>query len=180
MRRRGAEFGPLDAGLLADPLAFLSAEHARQRALLRHLERVARAPGAPGTVALARALAGWLGGELPRHLAAEAHCLHPRLAPADRASALARLDRLLQAAREDREAVLAGLRLVAAHHPPLPGFGAAVLRFAEALRRLLAFEESDILPIARQALAPDDLAEVGAEIARRTVGIDLLQRSKPD
>ncbi|NMJ41105.1 hemerythrin domain-containing protein [Roseomonas sp. JC162] len=170
MRRRGAEFGPLDARLLADPLAFLSAEHARQRALLRHLERVARAPGAAGTVALARALAGWLSGDLPRHLAAEAQCLHPRLVPADRTGALARLDRLLQAVRDDREGVLAGLRLVVAHHPPPAGFGAAVLRFAEALRRLLAFEESDILPLARHVLSPGSLAEVGAEIVRRAQG----------
>ena len=42
-----AEVGGLGSDLLADPCAFLAAEHGRQRALLGHLERLARRTGPP-------------------------------------------------------------------------------------------------------------------------------------
>ena len=64
---------PLQRALLEDPLAFLSAEHARQTVLLGHLERVARAPLARAARVLAAMLLGWLTVELPTIDASETY-----------------------------------------------------------------------------------------------------------
>lgn len=167
MRRRGAEFGRLDAGLLADPLAFLSAEHARQRALLRHLERIARMPGMPGAGAIARGLLCWLAEDLPGHLDIEARALHARLAPAAQAGLMSRLDTLRTAVRDGAARCLAQLRPVASHRAPPSGFAATVWGFGEALRGFLAMEEEEILPLARRSLDARSLAQIAAEMARR-------------
>ncbi len=79
--RRQAQFGGLDPALLTDPLAFLAAEHARQRVLQHHLERLAsnrtgsrvRHRRCPGRVACMRA---------SMHLRDEEESLYPRIGTA--------------------------------------------------------------------------------------------------
>jgi hemerythrin-like domain-containing protein len=166
-RRRVVEFGRLDADLLADPLAFLGAEHARQRALLGHLERLARHPDGPGTRALAIALAEWLAEDLPRHIADEEGSLHARLAPFDTQGVLPALAADHEREARDGASLLSDLRAIIAHQPPPADFAARAQRFAEGYRAHLAIEDAAVTPLARRVLAPEVLAEIGAEMAAR-------------
>lgn len=163
----GARVAPLQAALLDDPVAFLSAEHARQTVLLGHLERVARAPLGRAARGLAAMLLGWLTAELPVHIEGEERSLYPRLAAHDASGVL----RTLQAQhREDRNAVravLAGLRRAAAGKAPGADFTPAALAFASGHRRHLALEEAAVTPLARRVLDGDALASLADEMARR-------------
>lgn len=166
-RRRGVEFGGLGTELLTDPLAFLSAEHLRQGALLGHLERLARQPEARGARALAAALAEWLAVELPRHIADEERSLHARLEPYDSAGLLRRLRGDHAEERETATALAADLRAIAAHQPPGPDFPALARRFASRFRAHLATEEAEVTPLARRVLSPEMLTQIAAEFAAR-------------
>jgi hemerythrin-like domain-containing protein len=162
-----ARVAPLQAALLDDPIAFLSAEHARQTVLLGHLERVARATGARAIRGLAAMLLGWLTAELPVHIEDEERSLYPRLVAFDTSGVL----RTLQAQhREDQRAVramLAGLRRAAAGEEPDAGFAPAALAFASGHRRHLALEEAAVTPLARRVLTKDAMAALADEMARR-------------
>jgi hypothetical protein len=166
MHHGDALFGGISADLLADPLAFLSAEHARQRALIGHLARLARQPGAPGHGAIARALAAWFACELPLHLRDEAESLHPRLAAfapalvADLAAAGAALD----ARRPKLRAALAAL---ATGHRAPAAFRDDALGFAGSYRQHLAREEAELMPLARERLGALDCAAIATEMAAR-------------
>jgi len=166
-RRRVAEFGRLGRELLSDPIAFLSAEHVRQGALLGHLERLARHPDGRGSRALAQALAEWLAVDLPRHFADEEASLHARLQPFDEGGLLRRLCAGHAARVAEMPPLIAALRAIAAHEPPGPDFPARALRFAAAIRARLALEEAELAPLARRVLAPEALAEITAELAAR-------------
>ncbi|MBR0672757.1 hemerythrin domain-containing protein [Neoroseomonas soli] len=166
-RRRGAEFGVLGPELLTDPLAFLSAEHLRQGALLAHLERLARHPQARGARALAAALMEWLAVELPRHMADEERSLHARLEPYDTEGLLLRLREDHVDEREAAKALIADLRAIAAHHSPGPGFAALARRFASGFRAHLATEEAEVTPLARRVLSAEILTQIAAELAAR-------------
>ncbi|SDE25954.1 Hemerythrin HHE cation binding domain-containing protein [Belnapia rosea] len=163
----GARVAPLQAALLDDPVAFLSAEHARQTVLLGHLERVACAPLGRAARGLAAMLLGWLTAELPIHIEDEERSLYPRLAAHDASGVLP----TLQARhREDRNAVgavLAGLRCVAAGEEPDGDFTAAALAFVSGHRRHLALEEEAVTPLAHRVLAPEALSALADEMARR-------------
>lgn len=162
-----ARVAPLQAALLEDPVAFLSAEHARQTVLLGHIERVARAPLNRAARGLAAMLLDWLSAELPVHIEDEERSLYPRLAAHDTVGVL----RTLQAQhREDRNAVrtiLAGLRRAAAGKAPGADFAPAALAFASGHRRHLALEEAAVTPLARRVLDQDALASLADEMARR-------------
>ncbi|MBR0682434.1 hemerythrin domain-containing protein [Roseomonas eburnea] len=166
-RRGGAEFGDVGPELLADPIAFLSAEHVRQGALLGHIERLARHPEGPGSRALAQALVEWLEVDLPRHFADEERSLHARLEPYDGEGLLHRLRADHAEEEAEMPPLIAGLRAIAAHEPPAPDFAARALRFATAFRAHLAIEEAEVAPLARRVLAPEVLAEIAAELAAR-------------
>jgi pyridoxamine 5'-phosphate oxidase len=158
---------PLASALLEDPVAFLSAEHARQVALLGHLERLARAPAARGARQMAAALLRWLTEEWPLHIADEEQSLHPRLRPHDAGGALARLS-----AEHDRESdlaaqTLAGLRQLVAGGEVVPGTLEAAAAFAGLHRQHLAFEEARITPLARRVLTPEAMRELANEMAAR-------------
>lgn len=162
-----ARVAPLQVALLEDPVAFLSAEHARQTVLLGHLERVARAPLGRAARGLAAMLLGWLTAEFPVHIEDEERSLYPRLAAHDTSGVL----RTLQAQhREDRNAVravLAGLRRSAAGEAPGADFAPAALAFASGHRRHLVLEETAVTPLARRVLDRDALASLAGEMARR-------------
>lgn len=169
--RRTVVFGRLGHDLLSDPLAFLSAEHARQSVLLGHLERIARRPDQPGARALAAALAEWLADELPRHLADEERSLYTRLAPHDARGVLHRLGSDHQREREQAQALLAGLSAIAGHLPAPPGFTDLALGFVAEFRDHLALEEAEVQPLARRVLPAETLDDIATEMAaRRSAG----------
>jgi hemerythrin-like domain-containing protein len=161
-----AEVGSLQEALLADPLAFLAAEHARQRALLGHLERLARHAGGPAQGAIARAVAAWLACELPLHLADEGASLYPRLAGTAGALASALAER---AAELDAERKLLRLDLarLASGHRAAEDFPERALAFAAAYRRQLTAEEERLLPLARDALGDAAREAISREMAAR-------------
>lgn len=162
-----AHVAPLQAALLDDPLAFLSAEHARQTVLLAHLERVTRAPLAQAARGLAAMLLGWLTRELPIHIADEERSLYPRLAGHDSDGVLTQLQ---AQHREDRRAVrtmLGGLRQVASGLAPDIDFAPAALGFVAGHGRHLALEEAVVTPFARRVLLPEALAALAREMVER-------------
>jgi hemerythrin-like domain-containing protein len=161
-----ARFGLLDPALLADPVVFLRAEHARQRALLAHLERVARHDEGPTRGALARALAAWLACEMPLHLRDERESLFPRLPEAE-APFLA--DISAEAARLDAARVLlrADLARISMGHRPAPGFAERALDFVAAYRRHLAREDAELLPAAERSLSAGACTAIAIEMAAR-------------
>lgn len=162
-----ARVSPLQASLLEDPVAFLSAEHARQTVLLGHLERVARAPRARGARSLAHLLIAWLTQELPVHIADEEGSLYPRLAAADAAGVLAGLHADHVHDREAVHGVVNGLRAIAEGKAPETGFAAAAAAFAARHRRHLAIEEESVAPLARRVLSSEALRALADEMARR-------------
>ncbi|WP_198374601.1 hemerythrin domain-containing protein [Neoroseomonas rubea] len=161
-----ALFGSLDPALLADPLGFLSAEHARQRALLGHLERFARNPARPGRVAMARALAAWLAKDLPLHLRDEEESLFPRL-PDGIAALVGTLAAEGRAAARQCAMLQADLLAIARGQPVPARFLPAALHFAAAYRRHLAVEEADLLPAARRSLNTTERDAIAREMAAR-------------
>lgn len=165
MESGDALFGRLDPGLLADPLAFLSAEHARQRALLGHLERLA-GNRTGSRVAIARALAAWLACELPLHLRDEEESLYPRIAGSE-ASAMQALIEENRATAALRSALRADLAHIAAGHRPSDGFAASALEFVAWYRRHLAVEELQVMPTASRILGSTDRAGIAREMAAR-------------
>lgn len=165
--RRSVVFGRLGHDLLSDPLAFLSAEHARQSVLLGHLERIARRPDQPGARVLAAALMEWLTDDLPRHLADEEGSLHARLLPHDTRGVISRLGADHELEREQAQALRAGLSAIAAHLPVPPGFPELALRFVADFREHLALEEAEVQPLARRVLPTETLNDIAAEMAAR-------------
>lgn len=169
MQGREVQFGALDPGLLSDPLAFLSAEHARQRALLGHLERLA-GDRTGSRIAIARALAAWLACELPLHLRDEEDSLYPRLGGAARAATrgLVEENRVTAALRSELRADLAE---IAAGHRASERFAAAAQEFVTGYRRHLAIEELKVMPRAGRDLSSTDRAVIAREMmARRCRG----------
>lgn len=158
---------PLTPALLADPIAFLSAEHARQMALLSHLERLARAPTARGARVMAAVLLRWMVEDLALHRDDEAASLHPRLLPHDAAGMLARLATTERRDAEQAEACLPGLRAIAAGRRADDGFPAQAAAFAQLHRERLGFVESRLMPLAQRVITGDALRALATEMAAR-------------
>jgi hemerythrin-like domain-containing protein len=160
-----AQFGGLDPGLLADPLAFLAAEHGRQRALLGHLDRLAN-NRTGSRVAIARALVAWLACELPLHLRDEEESLYPRIGGA----ALPVVRILSEENRESatlRRDLRSDLAMIATGHRPSARFTAAAQDFIARYRRHLAIEEDEIMPTARRCLSSTACGLITREMAAR-------------
>lgn len=165
MEGREAQFGTLDPGLLADPLAFLAAEHARQRALLGHLERLA-GNRTGSRVPIARALAAWLACELPLHLRDEEESLYPRIGTAA-CSALPILSEENRMTTALRAELRADLAQIAAGHRSSERFAASVSDFVAGYRRHLALEELEVMPTAGRTLSSRDREVIRREMVAR-------------
>lgn len=157
---------PLRAALLDDPIAFLSAEHSRQMALLSHLERPVRAPRAKTNRVMAGALLRRLTEELPVHIADEEPPLYPRL----HRHAAAMVDRLSAGHQRDTglaTRMIRDLRAIAAGE----GIRADTLRDAAVFARLHRHhpESADgtVMPLARRLLSPAEQTELAGEMAQR-------------
>lgn len=166
MERVRVSIGALPEALLADPIAFLLAEHARQRVLLGHLERLARRPGGPARGAIARALAAWLACELPLHLTDEGVSVFPRLGP-EAAQPLSAIQREAVALDAARLSLRADLSRIATGHRADTGFAARVADFAALYRWRVAEEEGVLFPLARRVLDRAGCAAVAHEMTQR-------------
>lgn len=171
-RRRVPAIEPPDPRLLADPVAFLEAEHYRQRAALLQLAGL-RADANPDSRApLARLLLGFFRSDLVRHVADEVADLLPvlrrRCGAEDEAehviaSVLASHTRCATLA----EPVMPELERISHREAPSAAFPAAVAAFVEALRRDLAWENEFVLALARRRLTPADRRRIGRAMAAR-------------
>jgi hemerythrin-like domain-containing protein len=164
-----AVFGvaPLTHALLADPIAFLAAEHTRQMALIGHLERLAKAPAARGARVMAGVLLRWLTEELPVHIADEERSLYPRLSPHDASGTVARLS---AGHRRDAGLVatcLPGLRALYAGERAQEGFQTSAAELARLHRQQLELEDRIVMPLARAVIAGKALRALATEMAAR-------------
>jgi iron-sulfur cluster repair protein YtfE (RIC family) len=167
MADRGFGVAPLASGLLADPVAFLSAEHARQMALLGHLDRLVRAPMARGARMMAQVLLRWLTEELPVHIADEERSLYPRLRPHDTAGTIHRLSGEHRRDARLVAEVVRGLRDLAVGGHVGRAFLSAAADFVRGHRQHLELEEAAVAPLARAVLDADAMAALALEMAER-------------
>jgi hemerythrin-like domain-containing protein len=168
MDQAHAEVGDFGAELLADPCAFLLAEHGRHRAMLGHLERLARRPHGPSRTAIAQLLFTWLDHGLPLHLRDEAESLLPRLAPVA-PSLVARVR------AEDPALCVMRRRLRDSLAPLAEGrvsedVAAQAQAFGPFYRQRLAVEDAEVLPLARGVLDPAACRSIAAEMLSRRCG----------
>jgi hemerythrin-like domain-containing protein len=168
------EIEAIPENLFREPIDYLNADHFRQRIVCKFLDEIAFDPSAPNCTRLAATALAYLEQELPHHIADEEQDLFPRLrsrcSPADNVERI--LGMLSEEHRRDSdlcEAVLDGLH--ASSEGQEPSNSAAFLRaaaaFAETQRRHLAWEDEVILPLARQRLTNEDLADMGRSMAQR-------------
>jgi hypothetical protein len=163
---RSVVVGLVNEALLSDPLAFLLAEHARQKVLLSHLDRLARNHPGRGRTAMARALAAWFACELPVHLADEELSLYPRLgvAASPVLAALAEEDAVNPARRARLRQALAASAI---GHAMPAGWEFCALDFVTDYRRQMALEEERLFPIARAVLSPAQCRAIARDMAAR-------------
>jgi hypothetical protein len=165
--RQTFRVAPLPSALLEDPIAFLSAEHARQLVLLSHLDRLAQRPAARGARGLAAVLLHWLDTELPLHVADEEVSLYPRLLAHDPRGVLARLAQDHDGAAGAKRGVVEALRLLGGEQRAPAGFPAAGAALVRLVRAHISTEEAVVTPLARAVLTPAVLAAISVEMVAR-------------
>jgi len=162
-----------------NPLGLLSDCHRRIERFLEVVIQVAgRAGGASLTQqereALEKALA-YFRNSAPKHTADEEDSLFPRLRKSGSAEAelacLAELEDDHQAASRDHELVdMIGREWLAAGTLTAEQVGRlveALERLSNTYRRHIAIEDHQLFPLAARVLPPDQIAEVGQEMAER-------------
>ncbi len=160
--------------LLREPLDFIYADHFRQGAVCDMLdglvETVQRRMGAE----TAAVVLGYLEHDLPMHMADEDEGLFPRLrAHCPNDERLGGMLDILEQEHSKDDLVAVGLiqqlsALVATGKPEdRDRFIKLASIFTETQRRHLAWENSVVLPLARQHLSPGDIVALGREMAER-------------
>ena len=169
-----SEIEAIPENLFREPIDYLFADHFRQRVVCKFLDEIAFDPIAAESARLGAIVLAYLEQELPHHIADEEQDLFPRLhsrcSPADKGERI--LDMLSAEHRRDSDlcaVVLEGLRAVAEGHEPhnCAAFVRAAAAFAETQRRHLAWEDEVVLPLARERLTNEDLADMGRSMAER-------------
>lgn len=181
-RRRAPTIEPTDPRLLSDPLAYLEAEHYRQRAVLSQLAGL-RADAAPESRApLARLLLAFLCGDLVRHVADETADLLPALrrrggGAEDVERAIAGMLAGHARCAALAEPVVFGLERIARRERPPTAFATAIGAFVDAQRRDLTWQNVFVLSLARRCLTRTDRLRLGRAMAARR-GITLGRRGR--
>ena len=173
-RTRAEKIEAIPENLFREPVDYLYADHFRQRVVCGLLDEIADDHEAARVPEIAGLVLDYLLRDLPQHVADEEQDLFPRLRarcrPEDEVERVLML--LSEEHARDQEVVLAlpaGLRSLVEGRPLRQPelFVQAASTFAECQRRHLAWEEGVIFPLARKRLQPDDLAELGRNMAAR-------------
>lgn len=164
------------AELLADPLAYLFAEHWRHRQYCRALEEAAGMRAVPP--GLLRRLSDFLGADMAMHVRDEEEDLFPLLR--QRAEPDDDIDRVLGILSADHDADRAVARdlrqqLQAAAEAGIgpaarPGLAETIGRFVAHKRRHIALENAVVLPIARLRLTEEDQQAMSRSMTARRAG----------
>lgn len=165
---------PIDPRLLRAPLDFLMAEHYRLRAVLNHLDWLARSRVDETWRRVAAAVLAYFGTEHPLHGADEEQDLFPLLATRCPDDATIRpVLEVLASEHESDDILAAAVRtsLEARIEGPAGDSGSnlqiAVKAFTATQRRHLAWENAIVVPLARRHLTEDDLRKLAESMARR-------------
>jgi hemerythrin-like domain-containing protein len=157
-----------------DPLEIIRNDHFRQLRMCNVIDAFTQRLEVEPVKELAGALLEFLRADLPRHSQDEEQDLFPalkrRCLPEDGIDEVLRqlvrehdLDRdLIDFIVDDLEALADGVRL---NNPVRLLMN--VREFSEMQRRHLTWEDRVVLPLARQRLAPEDLTEIGRNMAAR-------------
>jgi len=165
---------PIQPQLLRSPIDFLFAEHYRQRVVLNHLERIAADPTMPDWTRVAKAILDYLRRDLPYHVQDEERDLFPLMRK--RCTAEDRIDAVFRilSAEHVGDDELADLLIDTLKQQRGPGkkeatveLGRVAHAFAETQRRHLVWENTLVLPLARQRLTDADLLRFGRKMAAR-------------
>lgn len=163
-----------DPDSLGDPLEFIRDDHARQLRMCNLLDAFTEKLELEPVMPLASALLEYLTGDLPLHTEDEEQDLRPvleqRCEPEDNLDeVLKQLTRehelnrdLVSFMIEDLEALADGRTL---SNPVRLMMN--VKEFSETQRQHVTWEERVLLPLARQRLTADDLANIGRNMAKR-------------
>ena len=163
-----------DPETFEDPLAFIRDDHARQLRMCNLLDAFTEKLEVEPVKPLASALLDYVRGDLPLHTEDEEEDLRPalerRCEPEDgldevlkQMSKEHKLNRdLVSFLIDDLEALADGRTL---NNPVRLLMN--VKEFSETQRQHVTWEERVLLPLARQRLTPEDLAEIGRSMAKR-------------
>lgn len=159
--------------LYRDPIDFILADHYRQRTVCDFLDTLVRS-ASDDRAMCAAAVLEYLENDLPHHVRDEEEGLFPRLKRRCPAGEDIRgVLKILSDEHEKDEQLLPDLvgelrAIEASSHPgDTDRFARLATVFTESLRRHLAWEDATVLRLARQWLMPDDLVELGHDMARR-------------
>jgi hemerythrin-like domain-containing protein len=165
---------------IVDPIEFLYAQHDRQLVICAALDRLANAPDGEDATETAQLVLDYAATEMPLHLADEEKDLFPRLI--ERCDPEDALDNIVDQLEHEHETDSAlyhrlehGLKAIARGaplaHPEV--FCSDAQSFSMLQRRHLNWENGTVLPLARQKLTPEDLAEMRDAMSARRHGTEL-------
>ena len=161
----------------ADPIEFMLADHDHQQAQFALLEHLADNLDAKDARANAGGILEYLETKLPLHVLDEECDFFPllrrRAQPDDEFEVLLRLLQDEHAVnKEYYRNVLGPLREIAAGKKPADprAFSHWARAFSIFERRHMAWENGTIIPLARKILTPEDLCELGRDMAARRGG----------
>ena len=153
--------GAADPRLIAEPLDYLETENYRVRALLSLLARIGTEPRAGARFAIAHLAISFILLDLARHVLDEDEGLFPLLRI--RCEIADGLEKILEMvakepARDAAEcvAIVNGLEAVCIDRTIGDGLRGVLKRFIESQRRVLALEDTIVLPLARRRLTDSD------------------------
>jgi hemerythrin-like domain-containing protein len=167
------EIERIPENLYRDPVDFLLADHYRQRMMCDILDLLLRR-SADDRAACAAAALDYLEHELPHHVRDEEIGLFPRLkrrcpVGEDIRTVIGLLSEEHQKDEHLTSSLIAELRTISEKSEPADPerFARLVANFADSLRRHLTWEDATVLRLARAWLTPEDLVEIGREMAKR-------------
>jgi hemerythrin-like domain-containing protein len=164
----------IDQRLLRSPIDFLMAEHYRLRAVLNHLDWLAREPVDAAWGRVAAAVLAYFSKDHPWHGDDEEKDLFPLLnmrCPDD--AAIRPVLEVLASEHESDDVLATAVRstmearLEGPSGEPGSSLQIAIKAFTATQRRHLAWENAVVLPLARRYLVEDDLRVLAERMARR-------------
>ena len=166
MEGRHAKVDALQEGRLADPITFFTTEHAHQRVLLGHLDRLARHANRLVQVPVARVTAARLQCGLPPYFLEQSASLYPRFC-AVTATLTSTLTVQAKKLKNIGKLLRRDLACIVSDHRATQKLVLRALSFVQAYRQRSKSEQLVLMPLARRLLTQADRETIAHEMAAR-------------